>query len=117
MRADEQVPDCQTCGCCCAYSWEWPAFVGERDGDGIPPHLKEDGRMRCDGDRCAALAGTIGTDVHCRVYDDRPLVCMEFAAGSDACRAVRAHFGLDGGGAAVPEMHRTTSGHQTTSGE
>lgn len=91
------VPDCEGCGACCAYSWEWPTLIGDRDGEGIPAHLIEDGRMRCDGDRCAALAGTIGEAVHCRVYEDRPLVCREFTAGSDACHAVRAHFGLDFG--------------------
>ncbi|HEY0833449.1 MAG TPA: YkgJ family cysteine cluster protein [Azospirillum sp.] len=107
--AVQPVPDCQSCGACCAYSWEWPTFVGVRDGEGIPAHLKEDGRMRCDGDRCAALIGTIGVEVQCRVYEDRPLVCMEFAAGSDACRAVRTRFGLDGSDA-VQENHQTASG-------
>jgi uncharacterized protein len=87
--------DCETCGACCAYSWEWPTFIGVRDGEGIPEHLTENGRMRCEGNRCVALMGTIGVEVHCRVYRDRPLVCMEFTAGSPACLAVRAHFGLD----------------------
>ena len=90
------APDCESCGACCSFSWEWPTLIGDHDGDGIPAYLIEDGRMRCDGDRCAALAGTIGDSVHCRVYTDRPLVCREFAAGSEACHAVRAHFGLDG---------------------
>ncbi|MBI1207107.1 MAG: YkgJ family cysteine cluster protein [Azospirillum sp.] len=94
---DDSAVDCETCGCCCAFSWEWPTFVGDRDGEGIPEYLTEDGRMRCDGDRCAALFGTVGVEVHCRVYPDRPLVCREFAAGSPACRAVRRHFGLGQG--------------------
>ncbi|MGQ9367418.1 YkgJ family cysteine cluster protein [Azospirillum sp. ST 5-10] len=95
----DAVPDCEACGACCAYSWEWPAFIGPHDGDGIPDHLTEAGRMRCDGDRCAALAGVIGEGVWCRVYADRPLVCREFTAGSDACRAVRRHFSLGRHGA------------------
>lgn len=90
------VPDCESCGACCAYSWTWPTFVGVHDGDGVPRHLTENGRMRCDGDRCTALRGIIGDEVTCIVYEDRPLVCMEFAAGSDACHAVRVHFGLEG---------------------
>jgi uncharacterized protein len=94
MLGEDKLLDCETCGGCCAYSWEWPTFIGERDGERIPKHLTENGRMRCDGDRCTALIGTIGVEVHCRVYEDRPLVCVEFTAGSQACHAVRAHFGL-----------------------
>lgn len=52
--------------------------------------------MRRNGDRCAALCGILGEEVHCIVYEDRPLVCMEFTAGSEACHAVRRHFGFDG---------------------
>ena len=89
------VPDCQSCGACCSYSWEWPTLIGFGDGDGLPRHLIEDGRMRCNGNRCAALAGTIGEEVHCTVYEDRPLVCREFAAGSDDCLAVRREFGFE----------------------
>ncbi|WP_328702877.1 YkgJ family cysteine cluster protein [Arenibaculum pallidiluteum] len=92
--AGADVPDCQSCGACCAFSWEWPALIGFGDGAGIPPHLIEDGRMRCEGNRCAALAGTLGEDVHCTVYADRPLVCREFASGSEDCLAVRRHFGF-----------------------
>ena len=97
MHSDKTVPDCETCGACCAYSWEWPTFIGDRDSEGIPEHLTDEGRMRCDGDRCVALAGTIGVSVHCRVYENRPLVCREFTGGSQACQAVRTHFGLDDG--------------------
>ncbi len=91
----DDVPDCVTCGACCAYSREWPALVGVRDGKGIPPHMIEDGRMRCEGDRCVALDGEIGVKVACTVYPDRPLVCSEFAAGSEDCHMVRRHFGLE----------------------
>ena len=94
-RAAGEVPDCQSCGACCAFSWEWPAFIGPGDGEDIPAHMVEDGRMRCHGDRCVALAGRLGVDVHCTVYADRPLVCREFTAGDDECLAVRRHFGFD----------------------
>lgn len=95
--ASDTIPDCETCGGCCAYSCDWPAFIGDRDGDGIPDHLidHEEGRMRCDGNRCAALAGSLGVEVYCTVYANRPLVCMEFVAGSDGCHAVRRHFGFE----------------------
>ena len=50
---------CQSCGACCAYSREWPRFTTESESDleRIPPALVDDslGRMRCNGDRCAAL--------------------------------------------------------------
>lgn len=70
-------------------------LLGPGDGAGIPAHFIEDGRMRCDGDRCTALAGTLGVEVGCRVYEDRPLVCREFTAGSDDCLALRRVFGFD----------------------
>ncbi|WP_114860601.1 YkgJ family cysteine cluster protein [Azospirillum brasilense] len=94
MPTDADVPDCESCGACCAYSWEWPTFIGDWDGDGIMEHLKEDGRMRCNGNRCAALMGTLGESVFCSVYEHRPLVCREFTAGSDACHTVRSQLGL-----------------------
>ncbi|WP_184446386.1 YkgJ family cysteine cluster protein [Rhodospirillum centenum] len=97
VDGDGAVPDCEGCGACCAYSWEWPALLGPGDGAGIPAYFIEDGRMRCDGDRCSALAGTLGEAVHCRVYADRPLVCREFTAGSDDCRELRRLFGFDSG--------------------
>lgn len=104
MRDDDTVPDCETCGACCAFSWEWPTFIGERDGEDVPEYLTENGRMRCDGDRCAALMGAIGVETHCRVYDVRPLVCREFTAGSQACHMVRAHFGLEDGSATGDDL-------------
>jgi Fe-S-cluster containining protein len=92
-----EIPDCESCGACCAFSREWPALIGPRDGDGIPRHFIENGRMRCDGDRCSALAGTLGVDVSCKVYENRPLVCREFTAGSESCHTVRRHFGFGTG--------------------
>ncbi|MGY0778093.1 YkgJ family cysteine cluster protein [Azospirillum argentinense] len=94
MLTEDGVPDCESCGACCAYSWEWPTFIGDWDGEEIMEHLKEDGRMRCNGNRCAALMGTLGESVFCSVYEHRPLVCREFTAGSDACHTVRSQLGL-----------------------
>ena len=51
---------CQACGACCSFSFEWPRFSLEDDAalDRIPRAFVDggQGRMRCDGDRCAALA-------------------------------------------------------------
>lgn len=95
------VPDCQACGCCCAWSDTWPVLMGPRDGEGIPDDLIDfdNQRMQSWGHRCAALEGEIGCRVGCSVYADRPLVCREFQAGSDDCRMVRRRFGFAEGGA------------------
>jgi|SRR5579883_1123661 Fe-S-cluster containining protein len=89
---------CQSCGACCAYSKEWPRFSLESDADlaRIPAELIDDGqgRMRCHGDRCAALTGEIGRETACSVYPVRPEVCRACAPGDDACRMAREHYGL-----------------------
>lgn len=84
---------CQSCGACCAHSREWPRFTLESDDDiaRIPPALiATDGSgMRCDGERCAALAGTINSAVSCTVYTVRPIVCRDCLPGDDACTMAR----------------------------
>jgi Fe-S-cluster containining protein len=50
--------------------------------------------MRCDGDRCVALAGAIGIATACTIYADRPEVCRACEPGDEACRMARARFGL-----------------------
>jgi Fe-S-cluster containining protein len=90
------VFDCLACGACCAYSASWPALIGDGDGAGIPEEFIdfENRRMQCYGDRCSALEGEIGRRAGCSVYENRPLVCREFQAGSDDCIMVRRRFGL-----------------------
>jgi len=90
------IPDCLACGACCAYSNSWPVFIGDGDSEGIPEDLIdfEHGRMLCYGQRCAALMGEIGCRAHCSVYNNRPLVCREFQAGSEDCISVRRSFNL-----------------------
>jgi Fe-S-cluster containining protein len=91
-------PDCRTCGACCSFSREWPRFTLEDDADldRIPgvlvdPHL---GRMKCDGDRCAALVGEVGVSTACAIYSIRPDVCRACEPGDDACLMARQRFGL-----------------------
>jgi Fe-S-cluster containining protein len=90
-------PDCSKCGACCAYSFDWPEFVADDDGDKIPERLIAEGGgcMRCDGDRCSALVGEVGKQVSCAVYADRPSPCREFSPGGAGCRQVRRFFKLD----------------------
>lgn len=98
--------DCRRCGACCAYSAEWPRFTLESDAAlaRIPDHLVDasGARMRCDGDRCAALAGTVGVATSCTVYDDRPEVCRACVPGDDACLIARARLIPPARGGAVP---------------
>ncbi len=89
---------CQSCGACCAYSKEWPRFSTETDADldRIPPALVDDGqgRMRCIGDRCAALIGKVGVATTCSIYPLRPEVCRTCQPGDDACAMARQRHGL-----------------------
>jgi hypothetical protein len=99
VRAKRDAPvsfDCISCGACCAYSESWPAFIGDRDGEGIPDELIdfEHGRMLCHGNRCSALVGVPGSKTQCSVYAIRPLVCREFQPGSEDCIMVRRAFDL-----------------------
>ena len=95
---DETFAQCRACGACCSFSAEWPRFSLESDADldRIPPALVDDsgGRMRCDGDRCAALVGEVGVSTSCAVYAVRPEVCRVCLPGDDACRMARERFGL-----------------------
>lgn len=98
MTATAAAPSCQTCGACCAYSRSWPRFSTEDEVElaRIPAALVADDRlhMRCDGDRCRALAGEIGRATACTIYPVRPHVCRACEPGDEACQMARARFGL-----------------------
>lgn len=95
--AEDHGP-CRTCGACCDYARAWPRFTLESDAaiGQIPAALvAADGSgMRCDGERCAALAGTVGTEVTCTIYAVRPIVCRDCLPGDDACTMARTARGL-----------------------
>ncbi|MGA7433767.1 MAG: YkgJ family cysteine cluster protein [Xanthobacteraceae bacterium] len=97
-EAELSSASCQSCGACCSFSAEWPRFSLESEADigRIPSALVDDarGRMRCDGDRCAALVGEVGVAASCAIYDRRPDVCKACMPGDDACRTARRHFGI-----------------------
>jgi uncharacterized protein len=89
---------CQACGACCSYSSNWPRFTTEDDAmlDRIPAkfiNAKQSG-MRCDGERCSALAGQIGVATSCGVYADRPEVCRTCMPGDVECTMARRKHGL-----------------------
>ena len=93
---------CQACGACCSFSFEWPRFSLEDDAalDRIPRAFVDggQGRMRCDGDRCAALVGEVGVSTSCAIYAVRPDVCKACLPGDDACETARRRFKLPGSG-------------------
>jgi len=89
---------CQACGACCSYSTNWPRFSVEDDAalDLIPKELvnEQSNGMRCDGERCAALRGTIGVATSCAIYAIRPEVCRSCMPGDAECAIARRKHGL-----------------------
>lgn len=103
---DTPIPDCMTCGGCCA------SFVCVDVAPDNPISDKDCWEITNEGkngeytiDRyikrkeedfsCTALDGTIGEEVSCRVYENRPRMCRSFEAGSDRCHAVRRAYGIE----------------------
>ena len=105
---------CETCGACCreAYHvvsvsmrdpvvWKQPDLIVRR---GYKFEILRD------GDRCAALAveaiatprpssakpssSSSSSFYRCRIYEDRPATCREFAAGGQHCLQARQRVGL-----------------------
>ena len=103
---DAAIPDCVTCGLCCAYPLFVPVTFEESERlnayveltlddsdaeipiDRVLPRKPENGH-------CANLDGTLGERVACTIYHDRPQVCHDFDAGSDRCHEYRRIYGLE----------------------
>lgn len=103
--ADSPIPDCMTCGACCALM---PCV-------GVPPTLdldpglywditKEtnageiivDRYLRRNGETMICSALDVGeSSVACSIYESRPQMCRDFEAGSDRCHALRRAVGLE----------------------
>lgn len=85
--------DCQSCGACCTYSSTWPRFSLETDDalSLIPEAYvaADESGMRCDGDRCTALKGTVGTFTACLIHPVRPQVCRDCMPGDPECLLAR----------------------------
>jgi uncharacterized protein len=90
--------ECRACGACCSFSPEWPRFSleSEADLDRIPrEYVDADlGRMRCRGNRCAALVGEVGIATACAVYAVRPDVCRACVPGDESCQMARRRLNL-----------------------
>jgi Fe-S-cluster containining protein len=91
-----EAPDCRSCGACCSFSRAWPRFSLETDAqiEAIPKEFVDAtlSGMRCEGDRCSALAGEVGKSTSCRIYGVRPDVCRSCEPGDQACQIARQHF-------------------------
>ncbi|MGF1468499.1 MAG: YkgJ family cysteine cluster protein [Sandaracinaceae bacterium] len=92
--------DCHRCGACCREAYTTVELGPRERLVRRHPELVEerDGRLsvRRSGRRCAALEGAGDPDAPftCRVYEDRPRTCREFARGSASCLDARRRVGL-----------------------
>ena len=92
---------CLTCGACCG-AFRVSFYWAEAEVRGLPepatekvnPWLSCMAGTNAERPRCAALEGTIGREVACRVYAARPSPCREVEPGDDKCRRARALHGL-----------------------
>jgi len=98
QAAELTASECRACGACCSFSPDWPRFSLESDADldRIPQEYadRQHGRMRCSGNRCAALVGDVGISTACAIYAVRPDVCRACLPGDDTCQVARRHFNL-----------------------
>jgi Fe-S-cluster containining protein len=95
---DNQADPCRTCGACCAFDARWPSFTTDSDADiaAIPAAYvnTENTGMHCNGNRCSALEGKVGTETTCLAYAVRPDVCRACEPGSAECSMARQAYGL-----------------------
>lgn len=90
---------CQQCGACCA-AFRVSFYWAEADALPAPRTEKVNAWMACmagtnsASPRCGALRGSIGSSVHCTVYDQRPSPCREVDPGDAKCTQARERHGL-----------------------
>jgi Fe-S-cluster containining protein len=98
---DPNANPCVRCGACCA-TYRVSFYWSEAAARGLPDALTEklDPWMSCmagtsrPAPRCVALRGTIGGEVACTVYAERPSPCRELQPGDDQCARARLRHGL-----------------------
>jgi Fe-S-cluster containining protein len=92
---------CLDCGACCA-TFRVSFYWAEAEARGLPERLTEQvnsfyscmsGTNR-PSPRCQALGGTIGGDVACKVYAERPSPCRDLQPGDEKCNKARVRHGL-----------------------
>ena len=100
---ETDVPECRTCGACCTGSSSDGDFVPvtRLDRKRLPTKYQKklqdlseqtSGAMQALGlkrfgavEACIALKGTLGKDIQCDVYAQRPDFCRTFEKGSQQC--------------------------------
>jgi hypothetical protein len=109
MSAQEENP-CISCGLCCS-NFRVSFYHGEIEGmpfGWVPADKVEklnESRACMKGTsqknpRCIALSGTLGEQVACTIYEQRPTPCREFAVWeengevNERCQALRKAHGL-----------------------
>ncbi|WP_280152475.1 YkgJ family cysteine cluster protein [Piscinibacter sp. XHJ-5] len=97
------MDSCTHCGACCAsFRVDFARDQLDEEGGMVPAGLAVDVTQRLcrmrgtdhASPRCAALVGTVGTKVHCAIYEWRPSPCREFEPGSHACVRAQARHGV-----------------------
>lgn len=111
---ESDEPECTTCGACCTtktndgstyvpvtaldrrrlpgkYQKKLQAVIDE-DTQALALDGEQALGLKRFGDRyaCVALKGTLGKDISCDVYAQRPEFCRAFERGSKECRERRA---------------------------
>ena len=103
---------CLRCGACCAYfrvGFYWreaeaadhqPCVPAGTWVDLNPSRRAMKGTEVKHNPKCDQLAGKIGKDAHCTIYESRPSPCRAFEASyengshNERCDQARAHHGL-----------------------
>lgn len=92
---------CLACGACCAHfrvSFYWAEAAAADLPDALVEPLTPVMACMAGTNRarphCAALTGTVGQAVACKVYDRRPSPCRDVLPGDDRCRRARRGHGL-----------------------
>ena len=112
---------CLSCGVCCAYYAQNPFHIDLNEADTPPPKLVQIGPRHTGrgGDgwndnrymrtvdlkakdffgwkgfkKCIAFEGTMGKEVRCGIYEQRPRACSEYDPGSPGCLNARRWAGM-----------------------
>ena len=94
----ERELDCQTCGACCRAAYD--SVTVEREDPVIARHGElmvvraTYTELRREGDRCAALLGSIARGFTCSIYTERPQPCRDFELAGEHCIVARRRVGL-----------------------
>ena len=98
---------CQSCGACCASfrvdfhpaelaggAFAWGAGVPKEMTVPVTAAIVRMIGTDTAAPRCVALAGEIGREVGCTIYEGRPSPCREFDIEHAACNRARQRCGL-----------------------